>query len=240
MRRPIPSLVALLVLTLGPLASLAQENEFSVAASVVTRGEIATAELVVRSAGELTGLEAEIEHDTALCAYLHQQELRPAGRSRVAMLDGVRCPASGRLSLFALDMGGDGAAPGTAVIPPGDGPIATWSFRVATDAPVGPHPLTVRVLQARNGPLVVPMTATAGVLHIRSACTGDCNGEDEVTVDEIITGVSVALGNTAVETCYALDANDDAEVTVDEIITAVNHALNGCPDAAAASAEIEP
>jgi hypothetical protein len=60
-------------------------------------------------------------------------------------------------------------------------------------------------------------------------CSGDCNGDGQVTVDEILTMVSIALGNTPVTACDAGDANQDNEITVDEILTAVNNALNGCP-----------
>ena len=59
-------------------------------------------------------------------------------------------------------------------------------------------------------------------------CTGDCKGNGQVTVDEILTMVNIALGNAAATTCQAGDANDDNEITVDEILAAVNNALNGC------------
>jgi predicted outer membrane repeat protein len=58
-------------------------------------------------------------------------------------------------------------------------------------------------------------------------CVGDCNANGQVTVDEILTMVNIALGNT-VTACDAGDANHDAQITVDEILTAVNNALNGC------------
>ena len=60
------------------------------------------------------------------------------------------------------------------------------------------------------------------------ACAGDCSGDGQVTVDEILTLVNIALGNTPVTTCEAGDANHDGQITVDEILTAVNNALNGC------------
>jgi hypothetical protein len=50
----------------------------------------------------------------------------------------------------------------------------------------------------------------------------------QVTVDEILTMVNIALGNVSVTTCEAGDANQDGQITVDEILTAVDHALNGC------------
>ncbi|HYD50886.1 MAG TPA: hypothetical protein VEB21_21195 [Terriglobales bacterium] len=62
-----------------------------------------------------------------------------------------------------------------------------------------------------------------------AACVGDCNGDGEVTVDEIINGVTFALGEGSIATCPALDSDGSGSVTVDEIVTAVNNALDGCP-----------
>jgi hypothetical protein len=59
-------------------------------------------------------------------------------------------------------------------------------------------------------------------------CVGDCNGDGQVTVDEILAMVNVALGNASASACNASDANGDGQITIDEILTAVNHALNGC------------
>jgi RHS repeat-associated protein len=61
------------------------------------------------------------------------------------------------------------------------------------------------------------------------ACVGDCNGDRNVTVDELITGVNIALGTRLLGDCRSFDPNGDGEVTVDELITAVNNALSGCP-----------
>ncbi|MGD0947355.1 MAG: hypothetical protein ABSA52_07980 [Candidatus Binatia bacterium] len=60
------------------------------------------------------------------------------------------------------------------------------------------------------------------------SCAGDCNGDGQVTVDEILTMVNIALGNANISTCLAGDANHDGQITIDEILTAVNNALNGC------------
>lgn len=64
-----------------------------------------------------------------------------------------------------------------------------------------------------------------------AACVGDCNGDGQVTVDELIVGVNIALGEASVEQCAAFDANGDGQVTVDEIVGAVSVALDGCPPA---------
>lgn len=61
------------------------------------------------------------------------------------------------------------------------------------------------------------------------ACVGDCNGDAEVTIDELVTMVNIALATQPVTGCSAGDANGDGEITIEEIISAVNSALNGCP-----------
>lgn len=61
------------------------------------------------------------------------------------------------------------------------------------------------------------------------ACTGDCNNDGEVTIDEIITMVNIALGTSSVATCARGDTNGDGEITIDEVIQAVGFALAGCP-----------
>jgi hypothetical protein len=68
----------------------------------------------------------------------------------------------------------------------------------------------------------------AAVVGAGVGCIGDCNGDGHVTVDEIITGVNIALGNVDVLTCENLSTN--GQVTVYGILTAVNEALNGCPE----------
>jgi len=59
-------------------------------------------------------------------------------------------------------------------------------------------------------------------------CVGDCNGSGEVTINEIIRMVSIALGNTPLSACRGGDADHSQGITVDEIIAAVNDALDGC------------
>ncbi len=60
-------------------------------------------------------------------------------------------------------------------------------------------------------------------------CIGDCSGDAQVTVDELVTMVNIALGTKSVETCIPGDVNGDRFITVDEILAAVNNTLNGCP-----------
>ena len=50
-----------------------------------------------------------------------------------------------------------------------------------------------------------------------------------MAVNEIITLVNIALGNSTPSKCLAGDGNQDGAVTVDEILVAVNNTLNRCP-----------
>lgn len=75
------------------------------------------------------------------------------------------------------------------------------------------------------GMILVSPTLTA------AQCTGDCNADARVTVNELTVGVRLALGDRTpgVNECMAaLDLNGDERVTVDELIAAIGYALSGC------------
>lgn len=93
-----------------------------------------------------------------------------------------------------------------------------WSF------PPGSTVVEARVRDTR-GNLGAPREM---VVQVGTPCAGDCNGDFQVTVDELLTAVNIALGRQGVANCTAADLNGDGVVTVDEIIAAVNSALNGC------------
>lgn len=61
-----------------------------------------------------------------------------------------------------------------------------------------------------------------------TSCEGDCGEDDQVTVDELVRGVKIALGTLELGNCAALDV-DDGVVSVDELITAVARSMGGCP-----------
>ena len=60
------------------------------------------------------------------------------------------------------------------------------------------------------------------------SCVGDCNHDRTVTVDELVSGVDIALGTGSLSTCTSLDTNGDGAVSIDELITAVSAALAAC------------
>ncbi|HSP99120.1 MAG TPA: hypothetical protein VL049_18000 [Candidatus Dormibacteraeota bacterium] len=59
-------------------------------------------------------------------------------------------------------------------------------------------------------------------------CGGDCNGDGMVAINELITGVNIALGSSQVTACQSFDANGNGMVAINELIAAVNNALAGC------------
>ena len=87
-------------------------------------------------------------------------------------------------------------------------------FRI--DAPPTPTPTAT----ASPTPTLTPPPLT---------CVGDCGGDGEVTINDLLLMVNIALGNLPVSSCTAGDANHDGEITINEILAAVNNALNGCP-----------
>jgi len=107
------------------------------------------------------------------------------------------------------------SATATATPPPNATATATGTATLSPTRTFTPDPLT---------PSPTPtITATPG------GCVGDCNGSGTVTVNELIIGVNISLGNQPVSACPAFDPNGSGTVTVTELIQAVNNSLNGCP-----------
>ncbi len=69
---------------------------------------------------------------------------------------------------------------------------------------------------------------TATPTTVAQPCPGDCNGDHEVTIDELVTLVQAALEGSAPAACHAGDTNSDQTITIDEILAAVTRALSGC------------
>jgi hypothetical protein len=76
---------------------------------------------------------------------------------------------------------------------------------------------------------MLSLWAMLTALQGQAQCVGDCNSDGHVTVDEIIAGVSIALGNSALDSCPSFDADGSGQVTIDELIQSINLALGSCP-----------
>lgn len=88
------------------------------------------------------------------------------------------------------------------------------------DAPFTPSP-TPSVTETP----VVTATPTSGPVR----CAGDCDGNGQVSINELIRGVNIALGSAALDDCAVFDVDGNGQVAVNELIAAVNAALAGCP-----------
>lgn len=67
---------------------------------------------------------------------------------------------------------------------------------------------------------------------VAETCVGDCNGDQSVLVNELITAVNVALGVTPLDACPGLDCPGQPPAAgITCLIQAVRNALNGCPGA---------
>jgi len=97
---------------------------------------------------------------------------------------------------------------------------------VATATP-SPTTTATKTETPSSTPTPTP-TATATPTERAVVCTGDCNGDGEVTVDEIVSAVALALGAAGTPSCEAADGNGDGSITVDEVVAAIAAALQGC------------
>ena len=78
--------------------------------------------------------------------------------------------------------------------------------------------------------VAVLLAAFSCSMPVASAtCVGDCDGSGDVSVNEIIIGVNIALDLAPTRMCAAMDRNGDGMVSIDELLAAVNAALDGCP-----------
>lgn len=74
-------------------------------------------------------------------------------------------------------------------------------------------------------PAVARSTATPTT---PAACVGDCDRSGQVTVDEIVRMVNIALQALPVSRCVAGDQDGDGSVTIEELVRAVANLLHGC------------
>jgi putative iron-regulated protein len=59
-------------------------------------------------------------------------------------------------------------------------------------------------------------------------CAGDCDFSDGVSINELVTGVNLALNAETGAVCIALDVDDNGQIAINELIAAVANALDGC------------
>ena len=76
---------------------------------------------------------------------------------------------------------------------------------------------------------VAPAQPEARTRVAGGPCIGDCTGDGQVIVSELVTAVRIALGVDPIDRCTAADCRGTQTVTIDCLVSAVRAALNGCP-----------
>lgn len=154
--------------------------------------------------------------------------------------DGVFCTPDDRpdLSIAATNPAVTGVARARVVnLPDGSefGPISGQGAPFSCDKLAAGNPGGAHLVSAFAIPNLDPLGAVGVTINLVAqeasgapVCAGDCGGDGEVTVDEIVRLVNIALGAAPVDECTAGDGNGDGEITIDEIVAAVNKALAGC------------
>jgi hypothetical protein len=76
-------------------------------------------------------------------------------------------------------------------------------------------------------PLLVLLGWTIPGIGSAQDCIGDCNNDDVVAINELVTGVNVALGQEDLSACEAFDDGSE-DVSVNVLVKAVGNAIGGC------------
>lgn len=96
--------------------------------------------------------------------------------------------------------------------------VASIQAMVRQGAIVGDVNGTAVYLAGLGGPTPTPTPP---------GCAGDCDRSSEVTADELVTLVNIALGTVPPSACPA-PGNSSDDVTVNEIVVAVNDVRSDC------------
>jgi len=59
-------------------------------------------------------------------------------------------------------------------------------------------------------------------------CLGDCDADRNMTINELVRGVNIALGTAPLTDCPSFDRDPNERVTITELVQAANNALAGC------------
>jgi len=70
------------------------------------------------------------------------------------------------------------------------------------------------------------LCAGAACLSMQPPGAGDCNSDGVVSIEELVTGVTLALDGASATACPRFDATGDDHITVDELVAAVTAAVS--------------
>jgi hypothetical protein len=125
------------------------------------------------------------------------------------------------ISFFAQEKDGVDVPPRSTITDHHNG-TATFQWST-TPQDAGDRKLRVAAFDEGGGEMFQDVKITV-FTDASSVCIGDCNGDKQVTIDELLKGVSIALGDAPSEACTAFQS----DITVVDLIAAVSNALGGC------------
>ncbi|MBX3027459.1 hypothetical protein KF840_21395 [bacterium] len=140
-------------------------------------------------------------------------------RKGLPCLRNAQCPGSTCVSPTLVCL--DGSQAGYSCLDAAQCPGGACGQRVAT-----PTVTATPVRTGTGGPTTPSPTPT--VTPGTGGCAGDCDGDGQVAISELIRMVNIALGTTPVAQCPAGDGNGDGTITISELIAAVSRALTSC------------
>ena len=78
--------------------------------------------------------------------------------------------------------------------------------------------------------VAVLVASTAFTGRVAAQCAGDCDGDERVSIADLITGVAISLDQEDLERCPSVDGDGNEAVSIDELVRAVQLALEGCAE----------
>ena len=121
---------------------------------------------------------------------------------------------------FVLALENTGAIPDGAV-------LYSCAVQVAADTAVGVYPLH-NANAVGSDPAGQPVVLRGRDGQIEVICAGDCDGNGQVAIFELLRGVNILLGSEPLAACPVFDVDGSGDVRVSEIVQAVSSALRGC------------
>jgi hypothetical protein len=115
-----------------------------------------------------------------------------------------------------------------------DGLLYTCQFAVGVGATLGSHTVTnTAAATDPDGHDLAGVGGAAGNITV-TVCTGDCNGDEHVTIGEVVKCVNLFLGyplcnlSNSSLSCPVADANLNGQVSIGEVTLCINRFLYGC------------
>jgi hypothetical protein len=119
--------------------------------------------------------------------------------------------------------------------------VAFWDFGWTAPSEPGEYVLfgagnSVDLSFDQGGDLAAAVTfavqvggeATPTPTPVAPSCTGDCNGDGRVAIDELVVGVNIAVELLQIGVCPAIDVSGDGQASIGDLVQAVGNALRGC------------